>query len=97
MHSSGIQLSSPVVIDYLYAAARDTAAFLDIRCEGRWFAHWGTALGAVRDGGLIPYDRDVDFVPLPRGNGYLTEALNQTPPKQTWSSFAQQRGRAWSI
>ena len=31
---------------------------------GRWFINWGTALGAIRDHGLIPYDFDVDVMLL---------------------------------
>ena len=30
----------------------------------RWFINWGTALGAIRDHGLIPYDFDVDVMLL---------------------------------
>ena len=48
---------------------RDVATFLDAHCPGRWFAHWGTALGAIRDFGLIPFDFDCDVVVLVDSEG----------------------------
>ena len=66
-HAPGLALTAQAVVDYLYIAARDVAGFLNAHCPSRWFAHWGTALGAIRDGGLIPYDFDIDFVVLVDG------------------------------
>ena len=49
---------------------------------GRWFVNWGTALGAIRGGGLIPYDYDIDVIVL----------LDVGCPAASWPHVGELRG-----
>ena len=68
---------------------RDVATFLDCHCPGRWFAHWGTALGAIRDSGLIPYDFDCDVVVLT-----AHDSENSWPLLHELRKFIEHKGHA---
>ncbi len=47
--------------DRLYQSLLDTSEILDrLKCD--WWLGHGAVLGAVRDGDLIPWDRDLDFI-----------------------------------
>lgn len=70
------------VIDYLYCAAALTRDVLNGIAPGHWFAQWGTALGCLRDKGLIAWDFDVDITVVVEsvpwhGWGLLREAAER--------------------
>lgn len=49
------------VVDYLYCAAALARDVLNRISPGHWFAQWGTAVGCLRDKGMIAWDFDVDI------------------------------------
>ncbi len=59
-HTRGLDLPSCCRARLLQVLDEVTARLDDAGV--RWFAYWGTFLGAVRHGDLIPWDRDVDLI-----------------------------------
>lgn len=54
----------PTAIKVSWAATLDVLAEIDIICRKHnitYFADWGTILGAVRHGGIVPWDDDIDI------------------------------------
>ena len=57
----------PTAIKQAWAADLDVLAEIDSICEKhdiKYFADWGTFLGAVRHGGYVPWDDDLDICML---------------------------------
>ncbi|MCR5106602.1 MAG: LicD family protein [Lachnospiraceae bacterium] len=57
----------PTAIKQAWAATLDVLAHIDDICRKhgiRYFADWGTFLGAVRHGGFVPWDDDLDICML---------------------------------
>ena len=57
----------PTAIKQAWAACLDVLAEIDCICEKhkiKYFADWGTILGAVRHGGFVPWDDDLDICML---------------------------------
>lgn len=57
----------PTAIKQAWGAALDVLAEIDRICvkhDIRYFADWGTFLGAVRHGGFVPWDDDLDICML---------------------------------
>ena len=57
----------PTAIKQAWAATLDVLENIDKICTKhgiRYFADWGTALGAVRHGGYVPWDDDLDICML---------------------------------
>jgi phosphorylcholine metabolism protein LicD len=57
----------PTAVKQSWAAALDVLAEIDRICKKhdiRYFADWGTILGAVRHGGFVPWDDDLDICML---------------------------------
>lgn len=57
----------PTAIKQAWAATLDVLAEIDRVCEKhdiKYFADWGTFLGAVRHGGFVPWDDDLDICML---------------------------------
>ena len=57
----------PTAIKQGWAAALDVLSVIDRICEEsdiKYFADWGTFLGAVRHGGFVPWDDDLDICML---------------------------------
>ena len=57
----------PTAIKQAWAETLDVLAEIDRVCEKhgiRYFADWGTFLGAVRHGGFVPWDDDLDICML---------------------------------
>lgn len=57
----------PTAIKQAWAATLDVLEEIDCVCEKhgiRYFADWGTFLGAVRHGGFVPWDDDLDICML---------------------------------
>lgn len=61
---------------HLGAVLSEVASALDASGVA-WFACWGTFLGAVRHGDLIPWDRDADLVVLERDRERVLAALEE--------------------
>ena len=57
----------PTAVKQSWAAALDVLSEIDRICKAhdiRYFADWGTILGAVRHGGFVPWDDDLDICML---------------------------------
>ena len=57
----------PTAIKQAWAASLDVLSQIDLVCEKhgiKYFADWGTFLGAVRHGGYVPWDDDLDICML---------------------------------
>lgn len=57
----------PTAMKQAWAAALDVLEVIDKICERhgiKYFADWGTLLGAVRHGGFVPWDDDLDICML---------------------------------
>ncbi len=57
----------PTQVKIAWAAALDVLHEIDLICERHninYFADWGTILGAVRHGGFVPWDDDLDICML---------------------------------
>jgi len=58
----GFRVTIAPVVDFLYACTGDVQRLLEQMLPGRYFCHWGTAIGCHVCNGLLSYDPDVDFV-----------------------------------
>ena len=63
VRDSGIPLTQQAVVNYLYSALKDAGDVLS-EMGATWVATFGTALGCMRGGGMIPFDKDVDIAVL---------------------------------
>jgi len=63
-----------------WAAQMEVLQGIDDICRKyniRWFSHYGTMLGAVRHGGFVPWDDDMDICMLREDYDHFAEALKQ--------------------
>ena len=73
----------PAIIKRGWAAQMELLEDIAAICKKhhiRWFAMWGTLLGAVRHGGFIPWDDDIDIAMLRDDyNRFMSVARQELP------------------
>lgn len=70
-----------------WAAQLEVLAMVDGICRKHnipYFAEWGTLLGAVRHGGMIPWDDDMDICMKRRDYLKFLSVLEQELPEECW-------------
>ena len=75
----------PTAIKQAWAACLDVLAEIDRICEKhgiKYFADWGTILGAVRHGGFVPWDDDLDICMLRDDYTRFREVADKELPRQ---------------
>ena len=73
----------PSMVKRTWAAQLEILSDLDKACEKNglaYFAEWGTLLGAVRHGGFIPWDDDMDICMKRKDYMYLIENISSILP-----------------
>ncbi len=75
----------PTAIKQSWAAQLDVLSEIDRICSKhniRYFADWGTFLGAVRHGGFVPWDDDIDICMLRDDYNKFREVADQELPQE---------------
>ena len=75
----------PTAIKQSWAAQLDVLSEIDRICSKhniRYFADWGTFLGAVRHGGFVPWDDDLDICMLRDDYNKFREVADQELPQE---------------
>lgn len=75
----------PTTIKQAWAACLDVLAEIDRICINhniKYFADWGTILGAVRHGGFVPWDDDLDICMLRDDYTKFREVADKELPEQ---------------
>ncbi len=75
----------PTAIKQAWAASLDVLTEIDRVCEKygiKYFADWGTLLGAVRHGGFVPWDDDLDICMLRDDYTRFREVADKELPEQ---------------
>lgn len=75
----------PTQIKVAWASALDVLGEIDRICDKhgiKYFADWGTMLGAVRHGGIIPWDDDVDICMLRDDYEKFRQVADDELPKE---------------
>ena len=74
----------PTQVKIAWAASLDVLSEIDRICQKHgitYFADWGTILGAVRHGGFVPWDDDLDICMLRADyNRFREVADTELPP-----------------
>lgn len=83
----------------VWAVELNMLAVIDALCQKHdipYFAGYGTLLGAVREGGFIPWDDDIDLLMLRKDyEKFRKVALEELPEPYIWQDWYNSHGKTW--